>query len=47
MDTKRICSEPKWLDSLNADQRSAAKHFSGPLLVIAGVLSAGPLDDRR
>lgn len=36
METKQTLSEPKWLDALNADQRTAAKHFSGPLLVIAG-----------
>ena len=36
METKRISSGPKWLESLNNEQRTATKHDAGPLLVIAG-----------
>src|SRR5579872_3595696 len=33
MDTQRSAT---WLESLNDEQRSAATHFAGPVLVIAG-----------
>lgn len=36
METKPTDSTAKWLSDLNPAQRTAAEHFAGPLLVVAG-----------